>query len=96
MKKINSIKQLQAEKKRIQQHQEELENKIRGNWKELKDCLNPASIAKEALSKVIRNKTEHNMNGDSILKNTFTYGVSLLARRFADKAGVKLGSMFRK
>jgi hypothetical protein len=41
MKKINSIKQLQIEKNRIIQHQEELENKIRGNWKELKVSLKP-------------------------------------------------------
>ena len=96
MKKIRSIRQLQAEKKRIQQHQEELERKIRGNWKDLKDCLNPANVAKEALNKVIRNKTEDNMNGDSILKNTFTYGVSLLAKRFAEKAAGKVSSIFRK
>jgi hypothetical protein len=63
MKKFKSIKQLQAEKNRIKQQQEELEFKIRINWKELKECLNPVNITKEAISKVIRNKTAKNLQG---------------------------------
>lgn len=96
MKKIKSIKQLQTEKKRIKQHQEELEKKIRSNWNELKECLRPVNIAKDTFSKVIKNKTEENLNGESILKSTFTYGFTLLAKRFTDKAGEKLDRIFKK
>lgn len=96
MKKIKSIKQLQAEKNRIKQHQEELENKIRSNWKELKECLNPINVAKDTFSKMIQNKTAENLNDESILKSSFTYGVTLLAKRFADKAGRKLDSFYKK
>jgi len=96
MKKIKSIKQLKAEKKQIKQRQKELESKIRNNWKELKECLRPVNIAKDTFGKVIKNKTEENLNGESILKSTFTYGVTLLAKRFADKAGKKLDRFFKK
>jgi len=96
MKKIKSIKQLRVEKKRLKQRREELENKIRVNWNELKDSLKPVNIAKDTFSKVIRNKTEENLNGKSILKSTFTYGVTLLAKRFADKAGKKFDRIFKK
>jgi hypothetical protein len=96
MKKIKSIKQLQAEKKRIRKEQEALEETIRSSWKELKESISPGSVAKEALGKVLNNKTAANMNGESVLKSTFTYGISLLAKKFADKAGRTFGGLFKK
>ncbi len=96
MKKIKSIKQLQSEKKRIKQHQEELEDKLRGNWGALKESLRPVNIAKDTIGSILKNKTEKNLEGENILKSSFTYGVSLLARRFANKAGEKLGKVFKK
>lgn len=96
MKKIKSIKQLQAEKKRIKQQQQYLENKIQVKWDELKERLTPASIVKDTFSSVIKNKTAENLNGESILKSTFTYGVTLLANRFAEKARDKFGKIFHK
>ncbi len=47
MKKIKNIKHLYAEKKRIQEHEAYLENKIQSNWAELKQTLKPAAIAKD-------------------------------------------------
>ena len=96
MKKINSIKQLRPEKKRIQQHQRELENRILNNWDELKKSLRPVNIAKEAFASVIRNRTRENLNGESILKSTISFGAGLLAKNLADKAGKKLSTIFRK
>lgn len=96
MKKIKSIKQLQAEKKRIQQRQEDLENKIQGHWKELKENLRPVNIVKESLSKMMKSKTEENLNGDGFMKNAFTYGVTFLAKKIIDSAGAKLGKIFKK
>jgi hypothetical protein len=95
MKKIKSIKQLLAEKRRIKFREEELERKIRSSWTELKETLKPASIAKETFSNAMKDKTWDNMNGESVLKSTFTYGVSLLAKKFADKAGNKLSKIFK-
>jgi hypothetical protein len=96
MRKIKSIRQLQNEKKRIKLREEEFESKIRSNWSELKESLKPAAIAKDAFSKVMRDKTEDNVNGESVLKSTFTYGMSLLAKKFADKAGDKFSKIFNK
>lgn len=96
MRKIKSISQLKQEKKRIKQQQTELENKIRGNWIELKESLNPANIAKEAYSKVMDNKAEANLSGDNVFKSTLNYGITLLAKKFTDKAGEKLDRLFKK
>jgi cell division septum initiation protein DivIVA len=96
MKKIKSKKQLQAEKKRIQQEVKELEKKIRSNWNGLKESLQPANVAKGALNKVMQHNTADNINGESVLKSTFTYGASLLAKKMADKAGEKFSKFFKK
>jgi hypothetical protein len=94
MRKIKNIKQLKAEKKRIKQQQEELENKIRNNWKDLKECLRPANLAKDAISSIFKSKTEKNQDDENIFKSSFAYGVNLLAKKFADKAREKLGKIF--
>jgi hypothetical protein len=96
MKKIRSIKQLAAEKKRIKLREEELEKKIRGNWSELKESLRPSTIAKDTFSNAMKDKTENNVNGESVLKSTFTYGMSLLAKKIADKAGDKFSKVFKR
>lgn len=96
MKKINSLRQLQREKERIKQYQEDLEDLICDNWYGLKENLKPVNIAKEVISKWIREKNEANLNTGSILKNTVTYGAALLASKLADRAGHKLGGLFKK
>jgi hypothetical protein len=55
MKKIKSIKQLQAEKAQIKQEQLELEDKLRGDWQQLKECFQPANIAKDAIGSILKN-----------------------------------------
>ena len=96
MKKIKNIKQLKAEKKRIKQQQEELEKKMSGNWKELKECLRPANIAKDVIGSILRNKTEKSVDDDDVFKSSFTYGVNLLAKKISDKAREKLSKVFMK
>lgn len=96
MKKITSIKQLRSEKKRLRQKQEELADKIQRNWKELKEALKPANIARDTFSSIIKKKTEQNLSGDTVFKSTLNYGISLLAKKFTEKAGEKLGKLFHK
>ncbi|MBL0358236.1 MAG: hypothetical protein IPP72_15805 [Chitinophagaceae bacterium] len=96
MKKIKSIHQLQAEKRRIRQRREDMENRIRSNWCDLKKDLKPVNLAGEALSTVLKNKAAALPEGEHILKSTFTYGVSLLAQKLADKAGDSLETLFKK
>jgi hypothetical protein len=96
MKKIKNKKQLRAEKKRIRIRQEELEKKIRSQWNDLKQSLKPVNIAKETFQKVVQNKTEKNPEDESILKSTVKYGISLLTKKFTDKAGEKFDWFFHK
>jgi hypothetical protein len=96
MKKIRSIKQLKAEKKRIIQRQAELENKIGSNWKELKENLRPVNIVKDVFGKIMKNKSEDNLYSDGFIKNTLTYVLTLLAKKIMDKTGSKLGNIFKK
>jgi hypothetical protein len=95
MKKIKSSKQLLTEKKRLQTQQENLENKIRSDWKELKESLKPVNMAKETLQEVIDKKEQANKNGESVLKSTFNYGMNLLMKKLTDKAGSKLDKIFK-
>lgn len=96
MKKIKNKKHLRAEKRRLKIRQKELEKKIRSKWNELKECLRPVNIAKETFQKLVHNKTEENLEDESILKSTIKYGISLLAQKFTDKAGEKFEWLFKK
>lgn len=96
MKKIKSIQQLKAEKKRIARQQADLESKLRGQWTDLKVSLKPANIAREAYSTVMNNKAAENNNTESILKSTLNYGVSLLTKKITDTAGKHLGKLFAR
>jgi hypothetical protein len=92
MKKINSIKQLQAEKKKMAQHQQALEEKIGNNWTDLRGSMKPANLARNAFSQILSKKTD-GFNNKTILKGLLTVGATLLIKRMIRK---KLGSMFRR
>jgi len=96
MKKIKNKKQLKAEKKRIRLRREELEKKISNKWNELKESLRPVNVARETIRDFVQNKTEENLEDESIFKSTIKYGISLLAKRFTDKAGEKYDRIFKK
>jgi len=96
MKKIKSIKQLKAEKKRIKHRQAELEDKIRSNWKELKENLKPVNIVKDTLSSVMKGRAENNIYGDGFVRNAITYGITVLANKFLNNAGTRVGKVFKK
>lgn len=96
MKKIKSIEQLQAEKDRIAQQQQDISNKIGSNWKDLKESLRPVNIAKDIFSSVLKSRAENNLNDGNVLKNTFNYGLSLLAKKIAEKLGSKFGNFSEK
>jgi hypothetical protein len=96
MKKIKSKKQLQEAKKRIKLRKAELGKKMRNQWNELKDSLRPVNIAKDSFNSFMDKKAAKNLQDDSILKSTLNYGISLLAKKFMDKAGEKFNWLFRK
>jgi len=96
MKKIKSIRQLHAEKKRIRQQQEETEKKIRSSWQEVKENLRPVNIAKEAIAVILRKKAAVNEHEGSLLKTAVNFGLTLLAGKLTEKAGEKLSKVFKK
>lgn len=96
MKKIKSLKQLRAEKERINQHLEHLEIKMRDDWNKLKSNLKPASLIKDSFSSLMKKRSETNFAGESLLKGTLVLGVSLLANRLFKKAGKKFTGLFKK
>jgi len=88
MKKFNSIKQLHAEKDRLNQQQKCLEEKLFSNAKELKECLRPVNIAKDTLESMITGKAT--INNGNLFRSSLNYGVGLLARKIAGKTVNKL------
>jgi hypothetical protein len=96
MKKIKTIKELQAERRKVTLYQRELENEMYKNWNELKGSFNLLSVAKDTFSKVLKFKTAEKLDGESVLKNTVAFGFSLLAAKVAKKTGEKLSGMFKK
>ncbi|MFN8243674.1 MAG: hypothetical protein U0X40_06425 [Ferruginibacter sp.] len=83
--KIRSISQLEAEKKRIRQHQEALEKKIRQNWQTLKVSLRPANVLADTASAVFRKKTEATAHGNGWWKDAFIFGITLLTKKMLGK-----------
>ncbi len=93
---IKSVKQLKAEQQRIKKEAEVLEGKIKNNWDSLKLSLRPEQIAKDTFNAILNKKATENLKSDSVLKSTFTYGITVLAQKIAAKAQGKLANFFKK
>lgn len=91
MKTIRSKQQLQEEKKRLKQRQEDLEKAIRQDWADLKYTLKPSSLAKEAVDHFIDKKMERSEKDGGLLKSTLSYGIATLAQKLVEKATTKFG-----
>lgn len=96
MKKIKSIQQLQAEKRRLRQEQEAIEKCIRENWHEVKDGLRPANIAREALGGMFRKRTSTDERTGGLWKTAVEVGLTILAGKLGENALEKLMTIFQK
>ncbi|MFZ1785974.1 MAG: hypothetical protein WAU23_12290 [Ferruginibacter sp.] len=96
MKKIKSIKQLRAEKRRIREHLDQQEHTMQSQWAELKYSLKPSSLIKDTFSSVLKSRSTSGFNNESLLKGTLAFGASLLVNRLANKAGKKFSGLFKK
>lgn len=96
MRKIKSIKQLQAEKKRIKQQQTLVEDKISLKWKELKERLRPLNITRDAIESILRKTASYDMNSEVIIKNSLYYGIALLATKLVESASEQLSNIFNR
>ncbi len=93
MKKIRNMRHLKAEKKKLKNRQVELEKRFGTDWNELKETLHPKSLAGDAFRSWMDKKTYDLSNRKSLLQSTLSYGASLIAKRFAEKAEEKINSL---
>ncbi|MFZ1368805.1 MAG: hypothetical protein WAR78_00400 [Ferruginibacter sp.] len=96
MKKIKSIKQLKAEKQRLLLQQQELEDRMRGNWSAVKAGLSPANIAKDTMGSIFKGVTNLAVNKEGIIKGAIALGIGFLAKKIAKRAGARLKKVFTK
>ena len=90
MKEINSIKLLNAEKRKIVQHQEALEQKISDNWNDLKVNMKPANLAKDAFRQAISESTRDIFNHKGVVKGLVSFGAAVLVKRMLQKRVTRL------
>ena len=90
MKKIKTVKQLNAEKNRLLNRRHELENAIHYDWIDLKDNISPKKLTKSIFEK--NSSTDDNDTSKSI----FTDTLSKLAGRFTEKMAEKTEAKIHK
>ena len=93
MKKIKSIKQLNAEKKRLKLRRAELEKAIVYDWRDLKGSLSPKNIAGQAFSKLFDG--DEKKNGHSIISDTVSELAATFTKKLVEKAEGKIGKWFK-
>jgi hypothetical protein len=93
--KIKNLEHLREQKAILAARQLQAEKNVRIHWSNLKEELRPGNLAAEAIDK-ITNPSSEKSGEKSILKSTFTYGLTLLAHTLADVADEKLKQFFKK
>ncbi len=94
MKKIKSIKQLKAEKKRLIERQAELEKATKYDWRDVKESLSPGNVAGQAFSKMFEEKGKQ--NGNTFIADGIAQVVAGFVKQLVEKAQGKFGSWFKK
>ena len=90
MKKINTLKQLRAEKKMLAQRRDELEKLIRLDWIELKKSMSPEKLFFK------NNKAKEEKNGHTFFGNTLSQLAGNLTDMLVEKAESKFYKWFKK
>ncbi len=94
--KIKNIAQLRAEKKRIKQSEQALEEKLQNDWMDLRRYLHPGKQARESFNALSGNGEHKKMNGKDLLKAIISFGIDQATGKLIDKAGMKLSKLLRK
>ena len=92
MKKIKHIEDIQTEKMQLRIKQLELEKRIRINWNELKENLNPRIFVEQKLAESTHKKSERG----HLFSDALIYGVGYLSRKLSEIAGQKIESTMQK
>jgi hypothetical protein len=96
MKKIKNLSHLREQKAILAARQLQAEKNVRLHWNNLKEELHPSHLAAEAIDRITHLAGAEKTTGKSILKSTFTYGLTLLAHKIADVADEKLKKVLKK
>lgn len=97
MKKIKQISQLRSEQKRLRHHQEDMEEVIKKDWKEIKETLRPKNIGKEFfLSLFINRGMQNKISSSDILTGSLSYGAVVLTKKLVEKVKRKVSDLFGK
>lgn len=95
MKKIKNMGHLREQKAILEARRLQAEKNVRLHWNNFKEEFTPSSLA----SGTIHNLTQAAMEKDdkkNILKSTFTYGLTLLAKKLVDAADDQLKKVLKK
>ncbi|MES1213930.1 MAG: hypothetical protein ABUT20_00315 [Bacteroidota bacterium] len=94
MKKIKTIKELNAEKKKLLNRRYELEKAIYYDWKDLKHSVNRENIMSDLFSK--NKKATEEQNSNSIFTDTISEFARRLTLKLAEKAEGHIYKRFKK
>lgn len=93
MKKIKSIKHLNAERKRLEERKAELEKAIRYDWRDVKDSLKPGNIAGQVFASACK---KENASGNDSISEGIARIVAGFTKKMVEKAERKFGTWFGK
>lgn len=88
--------QLREQKTILAARQLQAEKNVRMHWNNLKEELRPVNLAAGAIDTITNPASSEKTDQKSILKSTFTYGLSLLANKLATVADEKIKKVFKK
>jgi hypothetical protein len=92
MKKIKHIEDIQSGKMRLRIKQLELEKRIRNNWNELKEDLNPRIFVENKLAESTHQRPERGR----LFSDALIYGINYISLRLSEIAGQKIESTMQK
>ena len=91
MHKIQSIKQLKARQKKLEQRKAELEKAIRYDWMDVKESIRPKNVAGQLFASMFEKA-----NGESSLAETLSQLAAVLTKIGVEKAEEKVSEWMSK
>jgi hypothetical protein len=93
MKRIKTIQQLKAEKKKLEHRRLELEKAIKYDWRDVKESLKPKNLASDAFSSFFKEK--ENGKAHTFLSEGLAQLVSAFTKNMVEKAESKFGKWYK-
>lgn len=93
MHKIQSIKQLKARQKKLEQRKAELEKAIRYDWLDVKESIRPKNVAGQLFASMFE---KEKVNGESSLAETLSQLAAVVTKIGVEKAEEKVSEWMSK